>query len=65
MGDNKARADAWPSAAAFAVYGSSADLWGIAITPAQANAADFGLVVSAVSNGTAEIDFIEISIYYV
>lgn len=65
VGDNKASADAWPSTAAFATYGSGADLWGTAITPAQANAADFGLVVSAVNNGTAEIDYAEISLYYI
>jgi len=76
VGDNNAdTATFWPIQA-FGIwpgnsnvnYGGSSALWGMAWTPANINAADFGVVLSATcSNATgpdAYVDCIQITVYY-
>ncbi|MBK6929493.1 MAG: hypothetical protein IPH12_01015 [Saprospirales bacterium] len=54
---------------ATATYGGAADLWGTTWTPAEINATDFGVVLSAVNaNGglsrTATVDYMQITVTY-
>jgi hypothetical protein len=42
-GDDRATGAALPLSDAYLTFGGSADLWGLALTPADVNAADFGL----------------------
>ena len=59
---------AWPTATTAASYGSPTNLWGIALTPAEVNATDFGVALSVVTPGaisvTANVDYISITVYY-
>ena len=65
VGDNKASASQWPATDGIATYGGSSEMWGTTLTPAQCNAADFGVVLSVVTTaGTASVDAITIAIYY-
>ena len=67
VGDNKAAAPEWPLADAVQSYGGAADKWGLAVTPAQANAADFGInikVQNSFGGETAFIDAVFITVYY-
>lgn len=65
-GDNKASAVLWGLSDTVSVYGSNTDLWGLALTPADINASNFGAVVStsAALAGTAQIDYISIQVDY-
>ena len=70
-GTDHASGSAWPSSEAYATYGSSADAWGTTWTPAQINASNFGVAVSAkLTTGLAAlfltpgIDHIRVSVYY-
>jgi len=65
-GDNKGTSTEWQVDVDETVeYGGANDLWGTAPSVAQANAADFGVALSAVvTTGQAEVDGIEILIYY-
>jgi hypothetical protein len=67
-GNNYASAIYWPTTETAISYGSTTDLWGIALTPAQVNAANFGvaLVVENDNNNNreAEVDYIQIAITY-
>ncbi len=66
-GNSKADAvTPWPGAYDIARYGGASDLWGNAITPAIANAADMGIVLSAVSTGvgTFDVDYIALTFFY-
>ncbi|MDR3716490.1 MAG: hypothetical protein P4L51_27095 [Puia sp.] len=70
-GSNYASGSAWPGSNTQATYGGSTDLWGAGSwTPAQVNAADFGVAVSAIMHGgilslalSANIDEISVTIY--
>jgi hypothetical protein len=67
VGTSAATATAWPAASAIATYGGSADLWGTTWTPAEVNAATFGVHVAA--QATADdtdvyVDFVRITVYY-
>jgi len=61
-----------PSYTTYTTYGGSTDDWGASLTDSQVNSADFGvdLVASVtdtdtgVTNFTANVDFVEITIYY-
>ena len=64
-GAERASTEAWPVAAAPMAYGSAADMHGLTITPAEVNAAGFGIAISAVNGGSAEIDYAELFVYYV
>ena len=65
---DRSSAVSWPASDAYTTYGSGADLWGTTWTPAQINASDFGLAISAKDNGiggtTGYIDHIRITVYY-
>ncbi len=47
-------------------YGGAADMWGLALTPADVNAADFGVRLSATltGSGSALVDYIRIKVNY-
>jgi hypothetical protein len=65
VGDNKASASTWPGVETVATYGASNDLWGTTWTPAEVNAADFGIALSVVvTEGSAQVDHISITVYY-
>lgn len=66
-GDNKATATTWPTVAGTASYGGAADGWNASLTPADVNAVNFGVQLSASANGgatTANVDFIQITVTY-
>lgn len=55
----------WSTTDASAIYGSNSDLWGLAWTDANINAANFGIAISATANNsTAQIDNVTVTIYY-
>jgi hypothetical protein len=73
VGSNKAGTTTWAAVSAGGkgtkiTYGTSADLWGTTWTPADINAANFGLRFSAKNGGasttTANLDEIDITIDY-
>lgn len=63
---DKASASAWPTSDAYASYGSDSDLWGETWTRDDINASNFGVAISALAlgSGTASIDHIRITVYY-
>jgi hypothetical protein len=69
-GNNKASAAHWTSSESYHTYGGNADIWGVAWTPADINASDFGIAFSANISGLAmlipnvRIDHIRITVYY-
>ena len=67
-GDDKADiVTSWPSpVVAYASYGGAADLWGLAWTPAQINASNFGVVLSgSTSEATIlSVDHVRITVTY-
>ena len=56
----------WPTTAtSTATYGSETNLWGTTWTPAQINASNFGVALSAATNGkTASVDYIQVAVAY-
>ncbi len=72
VGTNQANTTAnWPTADTSASYGSTTDLWGQTWTPADINASNFGVAVSArgyassgTSTETAYVDNIRITVTY-
>lgn len=67
-GNDKATSSNWPSSDATATYGASGDLWGTTWTPADVNAANFGLRIKVQnvsgSSKTAYVDWVEMTVYY-
>lgn len=65
-GDNNAGAFTWGTTFGDATYGADDDLWGTTLTPAEANASDFGVAirVSAATSDTAYVDAVKVTIYY-
>jgi len=69
-GDNKAAAGFWGNSETTVAYGSDTDKWGLAWTPADINASDFGFVFSAKKDTTqgsdveVKVDHIKITVYY-
>ncbi len=70
-GTEHANSSNWPSSDAYGSYGSNADLWGATWTPADINAAGFGVAISArLSTGLASItltpmiDHIRTTVYF-
>ena len=60
----------WPVTMTLATYGGTADLWGSTWTPAEINAAGFGVALSARNESpygdrTAYVDYMQITITYV
>ena len=69
VGTNHASATKWPTEMTAAAYGGAADLWGTTWTPAEINAAGFGLSLSALNthpaqNRTATVDYMQITVTY-
>lgn len=71
VGTNHASGAGWSGSDGVAVYGNNADLWGTTWTPAQINAANFGVLFSAQMNAglaslllTANIDAITVTVHY-
>lgn len=70
-GTDKASATLWPinSAYAYATYGSSSDLWGLAWTSTDINASNFGVALSSKSDGSSgnnnpAVDHMRITVTY-
>jgi hypothetical protein len=68
-GSNKATTTDWPTSLGTATYGGTSDLWGTTWTPADINASNFGVALSAVnqssfSSRTATVDYMQISVTY-
>lgn len=69
-GDNKAKAGDWGNTDAYRSFGGALDLWGTSLTPADVNAADFGVAVSAsiialvAALPSAEIDHVRMKVDY-
>jgi hypothetical protein len=66
---NKASNTTWPTGATVANYGANNDLWGASWTPAEINAANFGIALSVHSNAvfstlTASVDYIRVTVTY-
>jgi len=69
---DRANAAEWPTVAAAVEYGGdgsggSTDLWGETWTPADINASNFGMAISALgltAGGSASIDYISITVFY-
>lgn len=71
VGSNHASPSNWAGSDAIAVYGSNSDLWGTSWTPAQINASNFGVQLSAQMNAglvslflSANVDAITVTVYY-
>ena len=68
QGDNKSVGAAYPTGGeAEAIYGGPSDMWGLSLTPADVNAADFGtdhIADGGIAFGTASINHIQMKIYY-
>jgi hypothetical protein len=60
----------WPSSLGTRTYGGSSDLWGTTWSPAEINATDFGVALSAKLSPTslsakiATVDYMQITVYY-
>jgi hypothetical protein len=67
-GTNMKNATVWGIADATTLYGGSTNLWGTTWTPAEINAATFGLVLSANNTGArsaiASVDYINLTVFY-
>lgn len=68
QGDNKASSQVWPTSDTYFYYGGSTDLWGLSWTPADINASNFGVSISAINweetSAVAYVDHIQIKVYY-
>ncbi len=72
VGTNHALGGAWSASDGLTAYGGSGDTWGTTWTPADINASNFGVAISASLNAglaslvlTANIDVISINVFYV
>src|SRR5262245_6018406 len=65
-GTNHANPAPWPMMVnTYVAYGSATDLWGTTWTPANINAAGFGVALSATGSiAVANVDHIRITVYY-
>lgn len=69
-GDDKAVSATYPLTDAYQTYGNAGDTWGLTWIPADINASNFGVAISArkinAANGTAagKIDNVIITVYY-
>jgi hypothetical protein len=66
-GSNLAAGGNWGTAEAATNYGGAANLWGTTWTPADINAANFGVALSVIVGGnrTAQVDYMRITVTYV
>jgi hypothetical protein len=69
-GTDKSTGAGIPTGEGFVGYGGDGDLWGLTLTPADVNAANFGAVLSIINNvvkeghGSVSVDSVRITIYY-
>ncbi len=69
-GSNKSQAGDWGSSDAYRTTGGASDLWGTTLTPADVNASDFGVAISAqiialvAALPSAQIDHIRLNVHY-
>lgn len=64
-GSNESGGAQWSEDGETKVFGGPTSLWGLTPTPAQVNADDFGVVLSAViTSGTARVDEVSARIFY-
>lgn len=61
---NRASLAAWGTTLAWQAYGSSTDLWGLSLAPADVNGSGFGVALSVNGNDTASVDAIRVTVYY-
>lgn len=69
VGTDHASGNDWPTTMGTATYGATNDLWGTTWTPAEINAANFGVTLSVLnesgfSSRTASVDYIQVTITY-
>ena len=68
QGDDKGSAAWWTTTDTYVVHGGAGDLWGLAWTPADINAGNFGVSISARNNDLspryALVDHVQIKVYY-
>lgn len=68
VGSNLKSATLWPTSDAVATYGGPTNLWGTTWTPAEINAATFGLTLAVDyvggEAGNAYVDAMELKVYY-
>lgn len=69
LSDDKASGGDWPASAATATYGGAADLWGLTVSDAEVNDADFAVEFSIQNNGTAgddsgRVDYVRVTVHY-
>lgn len=71
QGDNKAKTGVdWPSSDTYVSYGGASDMWGVTLSPAEVNATNFGVSISATYIGEEgeasilEVDHVRITVYY-
>jgi hypothetical protein len=68
-GTDHAKATYWPESDTVETYGSSTDLWGLTLTPADVNAEGFGIGLRAINVVTIAaanltVDAIKLTVYY-
>lgn len=67
VGDDKADTDTdWPLDGTAKIYGGPTDLWGTTWTPAQVNATDFGVALSATiePHSRAYVGYADVTVYF-
>lgn len=66
-GSAKGPGSTWTTSDAAETWGTNSDLWGTTWTPAEVNAADFGVQLKTVDGGgaaTASVDVVTLTVYY-
>ena len=67
-GDDRSVASHWSATERVVTYGGPTDLWGLTLTPADINAADFGAAVRWRRDGTsvktARVDHVQLRVYF-
>lgn len=68
QGTDKGSSAYWLTSDTYVVYGGTTDLWGLTWTPAQINASNFGVSISArnydIQPRYALVDHVQIKVYY-
>lgn len=69
VGTDKAGSANWTTSDTTITYGTSTDLWGTTLTPADVNASNFGVRLKVKNNSstwsnTAQVDYVNVTVYY-
>lgn len=70
LGNNLATSDVWTGSEAYETYGNVTELWGTTLTPADVNAANFGVAFAAEFTGlifllpSAQVDDIRMTVFF-